>query len=284
MSIYSGEVIPTPSARAHTPPMPGTRHSPEDRARLETIAIAMRKAGADMQAIAEATGVSVTTLHKWARESGWRLEDLGAAAPASPAPADSDPGPHDPGTPDPGIPCPGAPDPDTPVSVVAAAHQALTLAAQLAASGNLVQAEKAARLSERFLRLKEAEIRPGAGGDAPESETYADSRDTPSYQLGQRLGGMMDALYSGHLDGLPAWAQAALHRGDPFRETIAQMLSDPEAFSATIKPLLAAAGDLQLSILTGRQVQQVGAAHETALAADTSARRAGTGGRRGAAD
>ncbi len=143
--------------------------------------------------VAQVTGVSVSTLHRWARENGWRLEDIAArgpvgsggsggsggsvenreeeeAMPADPHPDETqdlqrlpgfgavgpgmNPGKNDEN--EHGIPTPAE-----------AADAAFALAAQAFAEGNFPRAERVARLALRFRQIA------GAGGKpetAPEAE------------------------------------------------------------------------------------------------------------------
>ena len=73
--------------------MAGTRRSPELIASLEARARTMRVEGYRMAEISRALDVPTSTLHQWAAQRGWQLDDIAAAIPlraAEPAPADAD--------------------------------------------------------------------------------------------------------------------------------------------------------------------------------------------------
>ncbi|WP_300528373.1 hypothetical protein [Maricaulis sp.] len=245
--------------------MPGRKRSPEERAEIEAIARQMRIDGVDMVTISKAVDVSIATLYLWAKQSGWREQDLPRPALVLPEVRPSNEA----------LPL----APEEPVLVAEAANQALGLAARFAAAGDLVQAEKAARLSERFLRLKEAEIRPGADDAEAEDEveTYADIRDNPGYQLGRLLGTMMDNLYRGNLGGLPAWALAALHTGDRFGHMIGLFLGDCDEHDRERDRIEAEGRGRDPSIVSARQLELVRKAHESIEREEAYNKRLGIG-------
>ncbi|MBO6797503.1 hypothetical protein [Maricaulis sp.] len=172
--------------------MPGLKHSAEERARLEAIAIEMRKRGEDMQSVVEATGVSIATLYRWAREHRWRAEDMpharngggpltdtptGPTQPndmaqqpgAAPLPSVTDP-PSGTDT-SPTAPPAGFPTGDPPSrDAVASARQAMQMTANALAANNLAEAERAARLAQRLMRI--AEQAPEGLGADPKDDDY----------------------------------------------------------------------------------------------------------------
>lgn len=237
--------------------MPGRKHTPEERAEIEAIARQMRVDGVDMVTVSKAVGVSIATLYLWAKQSGWREQDLPRSGPVLPqAAATVDGAP-------PSAPAPPA-TPSEPVTVIAAANQALGLAARFAAAGDLAQAERAARLSQRFLRLKEAEIRPGADDEdaGEEVETYADITEHPGYQLGRLLGSIMDKLYCGNLGALPAWALATLHTGDRFSHLVGLFLAFSDEYDSEQDRIMEEGSGRDTSIVSARQLELVREAHE----------------------
>ena len=79
------QTYPHPRIRPHNPAMPGRKHTPEERAEIEAIARQMRIDGVDMVTISKAVGVSIATLYLWAKQSGWREQDLPRPALVLPA-------------------------------------------------------------------------------------------------------------------------------------------------------------------------------------------------------
>jgi hypothetical protein len=214
----------------------------------------LRIDGVDMVTISKAVDVSIATLYLWAKQSGWREQDLPRPARVLPDLPEVRPGEE-------ALPL----APEEPVLVAEAANQALGLAARFAAAGDLVQAEKAARLSERFLRLKEAEIRPGAdeAEAAEEAETYADITEHPGYQLGRLLGGIMDSLYAGNVGALPAWALATLHTGDRFSHLVGLFLAFSDEYDSEQARIMAEGRGRDTSFVSARQLELVREAHES---------------------
>lgn len=152
----------------------------------------MRKRGEDMQSVVEATGVSIATLYRWAREHRWRAEDMpharngggpltdaltGPTHPnnmaqqpgAAPAPSVTDP-PCRSGT-FPAEPPAGLPAGDPPSrDAVASARRAMQMTANALAANNLAEAERAARLAQRLMRI--AEQAPEGLGADPEHDDF----------------------------------------------------------------------------------------------------------------
>lgn len=159
--------------------MPGLKHSAEERARLEAIAIEMRKRGEDMQSVVEATGVTISTLYRWAREHRWRAEDMPHARNGGGPLTDAPTGPTHPNdmAQQPGAAPEVPPETDTaPVGdppsrdAVASARQALQMTANALAANNLAEAERAARLAQRLMRI--AEQAPEGLGADPEDDDF----------------------------------------------------------------------------------------------------------------
>lgn len=159
--------------------MPGLKHSAEERARLEAIAIEMRKRGEDMQSVVEATGVSIATLYRWAREHRWRAEDMPHARNGGGPLTESSSGPTQPNDmaqqpgaapemPPESDPAPAGDPPSR--DAVASARQAMQMTANALAANNLAEAERAARLAQRLMRI--AEQAPEGLGADPEDDDY----------------------------------------------------------------------------------------------------------------
>lgn len=139
----------------------------------------MRKRGEDMQSVVEATGVSIATLYRWAREHRWRAEDMPHARNGGGPLTDAPTGPtqpndmaQQPGT-APEIPPESdtAPAGDPPSrDAVASARQAMQMTANALAANNLAEAERAARLAQRLMRI--AEQAPEGLGADPEDDDY----------------------------------------------------------------------------------------------------------------
>ena len=159
--------------------MPGLKHSAEERARLEAIAIEMRKRGEDMQSVVEATGVTISTLYRWAREHRWRAEDMPHARNGGGPLTDTPTGPTQPN--DMAQPPGAAPEvpPESHTApagdppsrdAVASARQAMQMTANALAASNLAEAERAARLAQRLMRI--AEQAPEGLGADPEDDDF----------------------------------------------------------------------------------------------------------------
>lgn len=126
--------------------MSNTTRSRAAREHLEERARALRGEGLSMQEVSDQVGVPVPTLYQWAAAGKWRLADLAEDAPvpdpcasgdAAPEPVPADPVTADPMTADP----------------MNAGQQALARAIAAMEAGRLVQADRAARLAERFFAL-----------------------------------------------------------------------------------------------------------------------------------
>ena len=139
----------------------------------------MRKRGEDMQSVVEATGVTISTLYRWAREHRWRAEDMPHARNGGGPLTDAPTGPTQPNdmAQQPGTAPEIPPDSDTapagdPPSrdAVASARQARQMTANALAANNLAEAERAARLAQRLMRI--AEQAPEGLGADPEDDDF----------------------------------------------------------------------------------------------------------------
>jgi hypothetical protein len=149
--------------------MAGTKRSIEDRARLEAVAREMRVRGQSMAEIRATTGVSVSTLHRWASENGWREQDLAESIPVADevGGCDSEPASRPSGQ-SPSLPsghCPALAD-ATPEEAV---EFLLAEASRHAVGGSLMRAERAARLAQRLYALMGIEAAQTAEHEAVEA-------------------------------------------------------------------------------------------------------------------
>jgi hypothetical protein len=199
--------------------MSGRAYTPGERARFEVIAIALRRTGADMQTVTDATGVSLSTLHRWAREHEWRLHDLAEAetpvgteglpvegAPPAVAPAGSAEAGDDAGEED-------IPDP------AAVAEHLEIRALQAAASGDLLKSSRAIRLSSRFRGLAEtwaAEDSAAAAthGSPLTPEELEELRDELRQRIDRRLKYEEEALARRRADAAAGRLPYYLWQGD----------------------------------------------------------------------
>jgi len=140
-----------------------------------------------MVSVAEATEVSVSTLHRWARESGWRSEDLaGMDGPHPGESRDLDVEHTSTLTPDPGA--------DMPLpSLADAAERAGEMAIAALMAGNFPRAETALRLALRFNQLA-----PRPPSDTSEPE---DSGPDPRIELLARYNRLAAAREAAERDG-----------------------------------------------------------------------------------
>ena len=124
--------------------MTGIQRDEVERARLQARARALREQGLTMAQVSDETGVSETTLNRWARRGSWRLSDMAGKAPGVAAVS------LDANIPDdiPDLP------PEEAASVLVARASRYALAGQMARSA--VAARLARQLIE--LSLRQAEV------------------------------------------------------------------------------------------------------------------------------
>ena len=143
--------------------MSNTTRSRAAREILEGRARALRGEGLSMQEVSEQVGVPVPTLYQWAAAGKWRLADLAEDAPPPDLPERGDDAPAA-GPPEPVPADPVAADPMT-ANPMKAGQQALARAIAAMEAGRLVQADRAARLAERFFALAASDA--GGTGAVP---------------------------------------------------------------------------------------------------------------------
>jgi len=131
--------------------MSNTTRSRAAREILEGRARALRGEGLSMQEVSDQVGVPVPTLYQWAAAGKWRLADLAEDAPLPDLPARGYEAPGA-GPPEPVPADPMAADPMT-ANPMNAGQQALARSIAAMEAGRLVQADRAARLAERFFAL-----------------------------------------------------------------------------------------------------------------------------------
>lgn len=138
--------------------MSNTTRSRAAREILEDRARTLRGEGLSMQEVSDQVGVPVPTLYQWAAAGKWRLADLAENAPPPDLPERGDDVPAA-GQSEPVPAGPMAADPMT------AGQQALARSIAAMEAGRLVQADRAARLAERFFALAASDGGgPGASG------------------------------------------------------------------------------------------------------------------------
>lgn len=156
---FRGDRLSPPSPAALTlTAMSNTTRSRAAREHLEERARALRGEGLSMQEVSEQVGVPVPTLYQWAAAGKWRLADLAENAPPPDLPERGD-----------GASETTPPEP-VPADPMEAGQQALARSIAAMEAGRLVQADRAARLAERFFALAAS----GAG-----TPTTAGPAETP---------------------------------------------------------------------------------------------------------
>jgi hypothetical protein len=134
--------------------MSNTTRSRAAREHLEERARALRGEGLSMQEVSDQVGVPVPTLYQWAAAGKWRLADLAEDAPVPEPSGSGDDAPE------------AAPADPMPADPMAAGQQALARSIAAMEAGRLVQADRAARLAERFFALA-ASVAGGRGAVKP---------------------------------------------------------------------------------------------------------------------
>lgn len=137
--------------------MAGRARHPDEKARLEAQAKALRAQGVDMVTVSEAVGVPVPTLYQWAARGKWRFADMAAEQArealadreAQSAAAEDEAVAGSAASTAPETAAPPAPPPDA--SPERIARRVLAQSAAAAATGDVVAAEKLARLAQRLV-------------------------------------------------------------------------------------------------------------------------------------
>jgi len=157
-----------------------------------------------MQEVSDQVGVPVPTLYQWAAAGKWRLADLAEDAPPPGLPQRGDDAPAA----EPPEPVPADPMAADPMNAnpMKAGQQALARSIAAMEAGRLVQADRAARLAERFFALAVSDAgtpaaHPGATDedDAPTTTRMEEARRCRAAFLERLLRHQNEAVETGNL-------------------------------------------------------------------------------------